>query len=158
MKDIHARTPVDQVARRVISSGVAWALNMKPGGAVLSDTPLPTRPTPANVVDLTGWRCGRLTVQGLHRDVPGRWVARCDCGRYTTRAAKAIKNPANTAVERCDYCRRLEYVQREERIRRELATSKVPAAVVDAARRLSEHAHRDDELAVLLDWFWKLVK
>ena len=49
MKDIHARTPVDQVARRVISSGVAWALNMKPGGAVLSDTPLPTRPTPAGL-------------------------------------------------------------------------------------------------------------
>ena len=160
MKDLHARTPVDQVARRVISEGVAWALNMKPGTYLLSETPLPTRPVPVTTgidKDLTGTRVGRLVVTGLHRDINRRWVLRCDCGWFTTRSAKAIKNPGNSS-DMCERCRRLDYVQREEKIRRELNGSKIPAAVVDAARKLSPHAHRDSDLETLLDWFWKIMR
>jgi hypothetical protein len=56
-------------------------------------------------VDLTGYRVGRLTVIGLSADFDKKWVLRCDCGIYTTRKTKAIKNEKN-AHDMCDTCRK----------------------------------------------------
>ncbi|MGY6352811.1 hypothetical protein ACXITX_22815 [Vibrio parahaemolyticus] len=67
--------------------------------------------------DLTGRKRGRLTVVGLLKGSLKVWVCRCDCGRYTARRAKAIKNE-NNIQDRCDECRHLAFLQREEVWRR----------------------------------------
>lgn len=94
MDKLHA-TPVDRVAARVIGKGVQYQPATK-GVAVDSETPLPiARPTrfrSQGWVDLTGARIGRLLVIGISADRRDRWVCRCDCGRYTLRTAKAVKN------------------------------------------------------------------
>lgn len=120
--DIHARAPVDRVAVRVTSRGVSF----NPQKRVLtgdSSTPIPTRPILAcmrsqpNFQDLTAVRFGRFRVIGLAAQKLGHWVVRCDCGTYSTRASKAIKNPANH-VDRCEHCRHLAFLQASERYRR----------------------------------------
>ena len=73
--------------------------------------------TPTGFKNLTGMRRGRLTVIGLLKGSLKRWVCRCDCGRYTARRAKAIKNKNNTQ-DRCDECRHLAFLKREEAWRR----------------------------------------
>lgn len=71
-------------------------------------------------LDLTGVRFGRLTVVGIDAEkamtkntIP-TWVCRCDCGRYTSRRAKAIKNPRN-ADDRCSLCLHAQFLQKEAR-------------------------------------------
>ncbi len=122
MDDIHARAPVDRVAARVVFS---TGEHFDPNKQVLrNDSETPLRVTPVtkamlksgSFVNLTGLRFGRFTVLGVAKDFPG-WVVRCDCGRYSTRRAKAIKNPAN-AQDRCDHCLHLAYLQRNEIWRR----------------------------------------
>lgn len=63
-------------------------------------------------IDLTGHRCGRLTVIGL-ADLPNRgkangaraaWVVRCICGYYETRSAKALRSPEYAKVAMCKAC------------------------------------------------------
>ena len=72
---------------------------------------------PTSFDDLTGVKRGRLTVAGLLKGSFKRWVCRCDCGMYTVRRAKALKNPSNTQ-DRCDECRHLAFLKREEVWRR----------------------------------------
>ncbi len=65
--------------------------------------------------DYRGQRWGRLTIIGLldkgerNGNGPASWVVRCDCGRFETRRAKAIreKNNPHEACERCEYVRRI---------------------------------------------------
>ena len=116
MKDIHARTPVDRVAARVVQPGEPYTPDKKVA-QTLSDTPLPMRPfrrTGSNV-NLTGRRAGRLTAVGVssRRKANGTaiWVCRCDCGRYVERRAKALTNPKND-VDACDLCRHAAYLKR----------------------------------------------
>lgn len=111
MDDIHARAPVDRVAVRVSGPGE----HFEPRKCVLtndSDLPLAARPAPANARDLTGLRFGRFVVIGFSSDHRGHWVVRCDCGRYSTRRARAIKNRANSD-DRCEHCRHLAFLQRD---------------------------------------------
>ena len=123
--DILTRRPVNRTAALVVSAGVQYAPNTK-GNGHDSENPIPTRPvsryelSAESFVDLTGWRIGRLTVVGIADLVGGKsmkWVVRCDCGRYSTRKAKAIKNEQNTQ-DRCDHCRHLAYLKREDVWRR----------------------------------------
>lgn len=122
MDDIHSRKPVDRLAAQVVQPGVHFTPEKK----VLSndsDTPIAVRPIPKaarsakNFDDLTGRKFGRFTVIGLARDFKKQWVVRCDCGRYSTRHSKAVKNPANEQ-DRCEHCRHLAYLKREEHWRR----------------------------------------
>lgn len=121
MKDIHARVPVDRLAARVVGGGVSFVPNKR----VLnndSEMPIATRPfsrvelKAEGFADLSGRRVGRFTVLGIARDFNRQWVVRCDCGRYSTRTAKAIKNPANS-VDRCEHCRHLAFILRDDRMR-----------------------------------------
>ncbi|HEX7718421.1 MAG TPA: hypothetical protein VF389_01325 [Woeseiaceae bacterium] len=117
MKDIHARTPVDRVAARVVCARGEY---FTPNKQVLtndSEMPLATRPVPANTEDLTGRRFGRFVVLGLSRDLTGRWVVRCSCGRCSMRRSRAVTNPEN-GQDRCEHCRHLAFLKREERWRR----------------------------------------
>lgn len=118
MDDIHARVPVDRLSARVIAQGV----HFEPEKQVTAND----SETPHRIVtdlrhllqqpwfeDLTGRRVGRFTVIGLAADFKGRWVVRCDCGTYSTRRAKAIRNPEN-GQDRCEHCRHLAYLKRSD--------------------------------------------
>lgn len=122
MDDVHARVPVDRVAVRVTGGGVHFYPNKK---IQTADSPVPiaireiNRSERANpeFVDLTGSRIGRFTVIGAAKYVLGRWVVRCDCGTYSLRSSRAIKNAANSQ-DRCEQCRHLAALKREEYYRR----------------------------------------
>lgn len=123
MDDIHARAPVDRVAVRVV---LFAGEHFDPRKKVLTnDSEMPLKiagitkamrlcPT---FEDLTGKRFGRFTVLGIAEDFNGQWVVRCDCGRYSTRRKKSVLNPKNTQ-DRCEHCRHLVYLRREEHWRR----------------------------------------
>lgn len=122
MDDIHARVPVDRVAARVTGPGERYTPDKK----VLtrdSDLPIATREATtaergtATFADLTGRRFGRFIVIGLARDFRRQWVVRCSCGRYSTRTARAVKNPENKE-DKCEFCRHLAFLKREDRYRR----------------------------------------
>ena len=118
MGDIYAMVPINKMAAVVTGAGEHFT----PCKLVLtndSDTPIATRRfTRAEVradgfLDLTGRRVGRFTVLGISRNFSRQWVVRCDCGRYSTRTAKAVKNPENTQ-DRCEHCRHLAFLRRDE--------------------------------------------
>jgi hypothetical protein len=121
MEEIAKRRPVNVTAARVTQPGPR-GLDIGKRGEVLSPTPLPMRPVPAQIPDMTGQRCGRLTVIGLavQRAQRGksRWVCRCVCGYYALRSTKAITNPDNQVHERCERCRQVANLQRETERRR----------------------------------------
>lgn len=117
MKDIHARTPIDRVARRVTSEGERYVPDKKLT-AVHSDAPLPMRPVPPTRRDLRDMAFGWLTVIGLavarkaqRRNGGTLWVCRCVCGRYVHRTEKAIRNPRND-VDSCDMCKHTRFLRR----------------------------------------------
>lgn len=83
-----------------------------------SGLPLETRPVPRCASDLTGTTFGKFRVIGLYAKEKGHWVVRCVCGNYETRKAKSIKNPNNN-VDRCQKCRHLAYLQRNDRFRQD---------------------------------------
>lgn len=119
--DLHARVAVNGVAARVIARGKQYV----PDKQVVnndSDLPIAVRPyskaekSAQGFIDLRGREVGRLVVVGMARDFVRQWVVRCACGRYSTRSAKAIKNPRN-GNDRCEHCRYLAFLQREEHYR-----------------------------------------
>ena len=122
MNDIYARVPVNKIAALVTGRGEHFAPR-KFAQNNDRDTPIETRPlTPVETnaqgfIDLSKRRVGRFTVLGISRDFPRQWVVRCDCGRYSTRSAKAIKNKDN-GQDRCEHCRHLAQLKRSEHWRR----------------------------------------
>lgn len=115
-EDIAGRSPVDRVAARVTSRSERQIIN-KVIQTADSETPLQIRRANRENRDLIGHRQGRLVVIGLSRHVPKRWVVRCDCGIYTLRTAKAMRNPCNTD-DRCERCRLLSYLRKHDAYRR----------------------------------------
>ena len=123
LQEIFTRQPVNRTAARVISTGVHYTPSTK-GCRNDSENPIHTRPASMRdraqkeFTDLTGRRIGRLTVIGIAKTTAKlQWVVRCDCGTYSIRNAKAIKNKQNTQ-DRCDHCRHLAYLKRAEVKRR----------------------------------------
>lgn len=123
MQDIHARAPIDRVAVRVV---MFLGEHFNPDKIVLTND----SETAHRVIrfskamrcnpsfdDLTGKRVGRFTVMGLAQDFKGSWVVRCDCGRYSTRKKKSLTNHENVQ-DRCEHCRHLAFLQRDEVLRR----------------------------------------
>lgn len=120
--DNYVRRAVDRVAAWVSGPGEHFV----PNKIVLtndSKTPISCRPfnkcelgQPGHI-DLRGKKFGRFTVVGIARDIRRQWVVRCACGTYSTRSAKAIKNPENVQ-DRCEHCRHVAFLKREEVWRR----------------------------------------
>ena len=104
-------TPIDKKAALVVSKGFQYQPEKKIR-ANDSDFPIPVEknenPDP-NFKDLTGIRFGRLKVIGKAANRNKRWVCRCDCGKYTVRTTKAVKNPENYG-DRCDLCQHHAYL------------------------------------------------
>ena len=61
---------------------------------------------------LNGRKFGKMTVVGLSRDIKKRWIVQCECGKYTIRTAKAIKNPENN-WDCCEECRNVIYLRKK---------------------------------------------
>ena len=119
MEEIARRRPVDRTAARVTSTGPKGLGSRKVIAQVCSPTPVPLRPVPRDMINLVGRSFGHLVVAGLcaKRQDQGKWAAtvwlcRCVCGYYVVRTTKAINNPANAAVDRCDRCRQTEFLRR----------------------------------------------
>lgn len=107
------RKPINKQAALVTSRGFDYEPD-KQVSPNDSDTPLAIKKNlevNQNFTDLTGVRFGRLLVLGFSADKKKKWVCRCDCGKYTLRASKAIKNPENYG-DRCDLCRHHAYLIR----------------------------------------------
>lgn len=105
-----------QAARDAGARGAGWtpAKTLHREWDQRSDLPLPMKPVTygKGSIDLRGYKCGRLTVLGLHdskRRGNAAWVVRCVCGAYETRTAKALRNPEYIARIPC--CRECDYVR-----------------------------------------------
>lgn len=109
--------PIDRIARRVTLPGERFE-SRKVIQTNDSDLPIATRrPTRQEralpeFLDLTGTKQGRLLVLGQHAEKQGLWVVRCDCGIYTTRRSKALKNPKNNG-DRCESCRQTTFLKHQ---------------------------------------------
>ncbi|MCC4240338.1 hypothetical protein [Thalassospira povalilytica] len=112
---IYSSTPIDRVAVRVAGKGYEYRPDKKIQTAD-QPTPIPTRKVPESIPDITGLTRGRLTVIGLARDTKKRWVVRCNCGTYSLRTAKAMKNEENVQ-DRCEHCRHLAHLKRSDHYR-----------------------------------------
>lgn len=111
MDRIFSSSPMNKTAALVTGKGEHYVSKKK---IVTSHhaNPIPTRKAPQ--VDLTGLRVGRLTVKGLSRDTPKRWVVRCDCGMFSLRTARAIRNP-NNGTDCCEECRQFLFLKHLEK-------------------------------------------
>lgn len=122
LDDILVRGPINRIAGLVVSGGEHYEPNTKGNGGD-SEVPIAVVPVPkiirkgAGYVDLVGRRFGRFTVLGLSACSSRAWVVRCDCGRYSLRTSKAIKNPVNVG-DMCEHCRHLVYLRRTDIWRR----------------------------------------
>jgi hypothetical protein len=113
-----ASAPINaQAARDVSPERNGYAPNKRFGGDHW-DAPPETIRIPWKLESLVGLKVGRLVVTGLldAKNLKGKgakWLCRCLCGNYTSRRAKALKNPANDG-DRCDLCRHNVFLQREQ--------------------------------------------
>ena len=128
LEKIITSDPIDAVAGRVTSRGTHWNPRKTFSGPN-SDLPLPIRAANYSEknnsawADLTGRKVGRLTVLGIYaiaavgKNKKQAWVVRCQCGRYETRTARAIRNPENKE-DYCEMCYHLRCVKKSEEFRR----------------------------------------
>lgn len=107
--------PINRTASQVTRTGAHWDYKIRED-EVWSDLPLPTRAASGPFV-LTGRVFGRLTVVGLGVTPPGRrvkegrWVVRCQCGSYSHRKAKSLREGASLM---CSRCRKVEFMRAGE--------------------------------------------
>lgn len=59
-------------------------------------------------MDLAHYRRGRLVVLGMSKEHRGRWVCRCDCGRFTIRRGRCFFKDEFDACSECDALRRIQ--------------------------------------------------
>jgi hypothetical protein len=122
------RTPVDRTAAQVLARGEVW----EPNKIVLtgdSDLPLPLLPVhrldaqqKEHFFKLKGLKFGLLTVIGIAAEQGAkgnglRFVVRCDCGKYTYRRSRSVRN-TNNNIDRCEHCRHLLFLKKMEHFRR----------------------------------------
>ena len=103
--------PVDRVALRVMLPGVHYEPAKKSNQPIWEDRPRTTGFPGLKKDDLTGKTQGRLKVIGYFGKK--HWLVKCNCGRYETRKAPAIKNPNNRG-DRRQICRHLAFQKRNQ--------------------------------------------
>lgn len=122
MDRLKTRAPINKTAALVVSKGTEF-VPMKRVLTMDSPNPIPTIGTgrlPYNIAKVVqgyiGKRRGRLVVVGLYSHQPMRYVMRCQCGTYTVRKSKTLRNEAN--YDMCEHCRHLMQLKRSEHWRR----------------------------------------
>lgn len=124
-EDIANARPIDRAAALVVGRGEHWTHVGNPD-SVVSDTPLPIRDLPWNAVGMgnvrPGVRRGMLVVVGFSASVSGRWVCRCDCGRYVLRKTRALRTDRIDVYDGCDSCSKVKFMREDaDRVRKLLA-------------------------------------
>lgn len=129
MKDhwdkIGASVPVNSQAAKSIGRGFEYTSPKKVLTQEWDSPPTMFSRIPKGEFDLTGHKFGRFTVIGKlmweKRSVDkALWVCRCACGKYAARTSKAARNPANAEIDRCEQCRHVAYLKREDSADRRL--------------------------------------
>lgn len=121
MINIALSSPINRTAALVTQKSPEY-VSLKRIQNTESRNPLPMRvmtPLELNnpsVPTVIGLSIGRLTVIGKYKDGKG-YVCRCSCGTYCIRQSKAILNK-NNVQDRCEECRHLAYLKRDEVKRR----------------------------------------
>ena len=110
--ELATRAPINATAGKVVSSGVHYEPS-KIIDCVDQDMPIPIDWHKKKGPKLKNARFGKLTVVGWALDLNGRWVVKCDCGRYSVRTSRAIRNKNNKA-DCCEICRHLLYLKRTD--------------------------------------------
>jgi hypothetical protein len=110
---IDPNLPIDKIAALVVSKPKELTRDFRHSHMVSSLSPLPiTSFLGPKEHDLTGRKCGRLTVIGNALFKPKnwrtdknsvRWVVRCSCGRYEHRTTKTIKKA--DPISCCNQCK-----------------------------------------------------
>lgn len=104
-----SKNPVNKTASLVIRVGVHY--EPKKGlNSYDSEVPLPVHPM--KECNIVGLRAGLLVVLGYSANKDYLCVARCNCGIYTLRQPKAMKNPKN--FDACDRCRHVAHLKRKD--------------------------------------------
>lgn len=122
MDRLKTRVPINKTAALVVSKGTEYVPDKKVC-TLDSDTPLPVialgrlpHTIAKMVAGYIGKRRGRLVVVGLYSHQPMRYVMRCQCGTYTVRKSKTLRNEAN--YDMCEQCRHVMHLKRNEYWRR----------------------------------------
>lgn len=124
-EDIANARPIDRAAGLVVGRGEHWT-HVGNLDSVVSDTPLPTKKLPRGAGNMggvrPGLRRGALVVVGFSANVSGRWVCRCDCGRYILRKTRALRADRVDIYDGCDSCSKVKFMREDvERVRKLLA-------------------------------------
>lgn len=104
-KLIPGAAPVNRVASRVMRKGEHWAPKRKPTAAHVIHgevPPVPPQPLPKGSPDIAGLKRDRM--RAMYYCGNGRWVARCDCGRFEVRRGAALANRKDEP-DACIECR-----------------------------------------------------
>lgn len=111
MKEIDPHSPINKIAKQVVSKYNEQEREFKNSNTISSMTKLPVMAFSGyKKHDLTGKKCGRFRVIGCAvykrknvRVNATRWVVRCSCGRYQMMTSKAVKN--DKPYQMCVECR-----------------------------------------------------
>jgi len=106
--------PINKTAAFVVSSGSHFEPKIKPHCHDERDTcpELRLQWGTQETFNLTGLKCGWLTVVGLSEEKKDRWVCRCVCGKYVFRTAKSLRK-TKSIVDKCIYCNKLDYLRQK---------------------------------------------
>lgn len=113
LRDRTRPEPINSDAAKVFNKGIKIDLPSMPPNLVHSKSPLPVA-TSSRILglirlsgtDMTGTRHGKVTCVGLAKDIPNRWVVRCDCGAYEIRKAAVLRREG-IEEDACFECKRL---------------------------------------------------
>lgn len=109
---IATSAPLDRQASVVRDgSGDLYEFKVPDHQAHWDAPPVPIKPRPAGVEDLTGRKFGQLTAVRYHtnkKNSGSMWLVRCSCGDYELRRAAVIKaGNVHGSAGRCRACDRV---------------------------------------------------
>lgn len=101
--------PINKTAALVVANGTHFEPKIKPNPHDERDVCPQIRAVTCSF-DLTGLKCGWLTVIGLSEEKKDRWVCRCVCGKYVFRTAKSLRR-VKDIIDKCMHCNKLDYLR-----------------------------------------------
>ena len=115
---LFASRPVNKQTALANSGGYTYKPNMQKGVKTTQTCPPILPLSPKIKEDLTGKKCGRITVVGYggrdKRQNVAKWVIRCVCGNYEFRRSQKIN--LNLSYDRCQECWAIARLRRSDLI------------------------------------------
>jgi hypothetical protein len=109
--DTHLR-PINKTAALVVSTGNHFEPKIKPHCHDERENcpKLRLKWATQETFNLTGLKCGWLTVVGLSAEKNDKWVCRCVCGKHVFRTARSLRRVKNV-TDKCIHCNKLDYLR-----------------------------------------------